>query len=99
MQRSDVVGKDRIVGRCWVSAKQARLAMEQKTAALLRLGAGIGKLKVSFTGPLKDVDRKRDLTITSENGILASINKAQEELHASDKKGKVMNVISDSEWN
>ena len=38
--------------------------------------------------PSLSMDRKRDLTITSENGVLATINKAQIEIHEKDKKGE-----------
>ena len=44
---SDIIGSDRIVGRCWVSAEKAKKAMKHDTPVLAKLGAGPRGTRIS----------------------------------------------------
>jgi len=87
---SDVLSKDRIVGRCWVSANKAKAAMKSGTPVLAKLGAGIGRLKVLFTGPLAYADRQGNLTGVGETQTRKKMNDLYSQVHAQEVAGTTM---------
>ncbi len=119
---SDIIGSDRIVGRCWVSADKAKRAMKHDTPVLAKLGAGprgtrvsrrldrdalaatparwrwfragagIGRLKVLFTGPLPFADRQANLMGTNEKKTRKLMNDCYRRAHEKEDADETVDV-------
>ena len=89
---SDIIGSDRIVGRCWVSADKAKRAMKHDTPVLAKLGAGIGRLKVLFTGPLPYADRQANLMGSNEKKTRRLMNDCYRRAHDKEDADETLDV-------
>mmetsp|Transcript_8734 Transcript_8734/g.26277 ORF Transcript_8734/g.26277 Transcript_8734/m.26277 type:complete len:239 (-) Transcript_8734:62-778(-) len=89
---SNLLSDDRIVGRCWVPAHKAQEAMRDDTPVFARLGAGIGMLKVSFTGPLPYAYRQGTLLSAQENKTRQFIKDHHEFAHVNEASGKLTEI-------
>ena len=89
---SDIIGSDKIVGRCWVSADKAKKAMKNDTPVLAKLGAGIGRLKVLFTGPLPFADRQANLMGTNEKKTRKLMNDCYRRAHEKEDADETVDV-------